>query len=120
MRRVKFKAILEKESIIRDVLGIDFLNLKVLVSISGSHEWHKYKKLLQYTGLEDENGTEIYEGDIYTQGCENIRYIVVFNDCQFVGKQVENRSLAGLTYFSDEIEVIGNIYENPELLEIES
>ncbi len=73
--------------------------------------------LMQYTGLKDKNGKEIYEGDIYQQGDQNIRYKVIFNDCQFVGSQIGNKSLAGLTYFSDCIEVIGNIYENSDLLD---
>ena len=71
----------------------------------------------QYTGLLDKNGVEIYEGDIYTQGDKNIKYVVVFKSAKFAGKQVGNESLAGLSYWQDRIEVIGNIHENPELLE---
>ena len=72
---------------------------------------------MQYTGLKDKNGKEIYEGDIYTQGDKNIKYVVIFSDAQFVGRQVGNKSLAGLSYFMDKIEIIGNIHESPELLE---
>jgi len=73
-------------------------------------------EIMQYTGLDDKNGKEIYEGDIYHQGDPNIKYVVIFNDCQFVGSQIGNKSLAGLTYFKDGIEIIGNIHENPDLL----
>ena len=72
--------------------------------------------VMQYTGLNDKNGVEIYESDVYTQGDKNIKYVVIFNDCQFIGQQVGNKSLAGLYYFQDDIEVIGNIHENPELI----
>ncbi|MCP5006445.1 MAG: hypothetical protein GY941_21285 [Planctomycetes bacterium] len=146
MRRVKFKAILEKESIVRDVLGIDFLNLKVLVSISGSHEWHKYKKLLQYTGLEDKNGVEIYGGDIIKNITDYntivhgdyVLYEIVYRSGMWVvsyvssesGKKLPTGYTAGHIidllddvskeiYFTNldktDFEVIGNIYENPEL-----
>lgn len=75
-------------------------------------------ELMQYTGLKDKNNKEIYEGDVikYTtwfKGYEStysINYNIVFYD---------NGHFSPL-YNSDiiEIEVIGNIYENPEWLEV--
>jgi uncharacterized phage protein (TIGR01671 family) len=75
-------------------------------------------KLMQYTGLKDKNGKEIYEGDIYHQGDRNILYVVEYtHDCSFMGRQIRTKgSRVGLAYWQDRIEVIGNIYENPELL----
>ena len=70
----------------------------------------------QYTGLHDKNGVEMYEGDIYHQGDKNILYVVVWHDTSFIGKQLKSSSYAGLTYWLDRIEVIGNIYDNPDLL----
>lgn len=72
--------------------------------------------LMQYTGLKDKNGKEIYEGDIYTHGDKNIKYKVIFNNGSFVGNQIANKSLAGLGYWIDVIEIIGNVHEDPELL----
>lgn len=76
----------------------------------------------QYTGLKDENGREIYEGDIVTLNgeWEEIEHgdcsIVTFeNGCFRVGNGYENE--AG-SYLSD-WRIIGNIHENPELLEEE-
>lgn len=72
--------------------------------------------LMQYTGLKDKNGVEVFEGDVYHHGDIGILYKVIFQDGQFLGNQIGNKSTAGLDYWLDRTEVIGNIYENPELL----
>ena len=72
------------------------------------------KTVGQYTGLKDKNGKEIYEGDIYQQGDSNIKYLVVWHDTGFIGKQVKSSSYAGLECWKDKIEIIGNIYESKE------
>ena len=65
--------------------------------------------LMQYTGLKDKNGKEIYEGDIikWRKGTEG-----VWAD-QFWAFAVKFPFICGNAYLG---EVIGNIYENPELL----
>lgn len=70
----------------------------------------------QFTGLTDKNGIKIFEGDIYHQGDKNITYTVVWNDCGIIGKQNGTSSFAGINYWLDRIEVVGNIHDNPELL----
>lgn len=69
----------------------------------------------QYTGLKDKNGKEVYEGDIFHLGNQNITYTVVYFDTAFRGKQNgASSSYVGLEGWKDCIEVIGNIYEREE------
>ena len=70
----------------------------------------------QFTGMTDKKGKKLFEGDVYSMGEKNILYVVIFDKSQFIGKQVGNRSLAGLGYWKSDIEIVGNVYDNPELL----
>jgi len=67
--------------------------------------------LLQYIGHNDKYGVKIFRGDIYTQGCSNIKYEVIFRGCGFVGRQVNNNSLVGISHFIKSIVICGNIHE---------
>ncbi len=73
--------------------------------------------LMQFTGLKDKNGKEIYEGDIVKDQF-GIKYEVVFNKCCFYGKADpwNGEEDIDLAHKETEIEVIGNIHENPELI----
>jgi hypothetical protein len=82
---------------------------------------HKYEvtpeTIGQFTGSKDKNEKEIYSGDIITNGDCEIKYIVEWHDCGFKARQIPNQSFIGLTYWKKQIEVIGNKFENLELLE---
>jgi len=132
-RTIKYRAVLVGESKPREVHGIDFLNETILVEKSGRLENHDYEHLIQWTGLHDKNGVEIYEGDI-------VHYLYkpgegFWNaDCKATiswkntGFHIAPFSGNGMTGWLNSIpgaypgaceklfEIIGNIYENPELL----
>ena len=72
----------------------------------------------QYTGLTDRNGKKIFEGDIVKMRAYGVGYhctSVYFRDGKFAvdGTQYHFKNIC-----SNSVEVIGNIYDNPELLEV--
>lgn len=103
-----------------DVEMIDFEKSLVRGRTSNSevHAYLEFVKLLQYTGINDKNGVEIYEGYILDikspiMGYEQSDVKHANGSFRFGG----GPSLLG-GYLSHEIEVIGNIYETPELQEV--
>lgn len=82
---------------------------------------NEFFKWSQYTGLKDKNGKEIYEGDIvYIKAFSPEKNIIRFNRGGFCLEPItgiESSFWSDIKYAEDErSEVIGNIYENPELL----
>ena len=75
----------------------------------------------QYTGLKDKNGKEIYEGDIVLIDKENnikgiVKYSEVFAQFIIVNTNSFADEAEPLGDYED-LEILGNEYENPELLE---
>ena len=79
------------------------------------------KTLGQYTGLEDKNGKKIFEGDIVTIGGGGLKAVVIwFNGAFRFRDELNSKAI----FFEDivvivrdyDVEVVGKIYDNPELL----
>ena len=92
----------------------DPLSNKAVIS-SHYTEYNLKLHLMQYTGLKDRNGVEIYEGDLLSAGLDVIE--ILWWDAGFYVQIVGNKLPTGNMFeIHQRGEVIGNIYENPELL----
>jgi uncharacterized phage protein (TIGR01671 family) len=78
------------------------------------HFWSSKPAVQQFTGIQDKNSKEIYEGDVIF--ADETVYVVAF-DFGIFGLEGENKKITPLyQYNNKELVIIGNIYENPELI----
>jgi uncharacterized phage protein (TIGR01671 family) len=125
MRELKFRAWDKKEGLWREDLSFNLRTNKI--------EWNNFDEpapsnddieLMQYTGLKDKNGKEIYEGDILKMryNDEEPLVVVTFEWATFSGTWIDTlkEKFPTHTLLNDRTleksEVIGNKFENPELM----
>ena len=122
MREIKFMAYEKAYNIIREVVSINFADKTIVLKDDFFDDVRLLNfddvNLMQYTGVKDKNGVEIYQGYItkdtygtqipmvvtWDDDCSGFRTLGKYNGEQYVG------------YVKDSCEVVGNIYKNPELL----
>ncbi len=116
MRKVKFKV---WDKVHKEML--DWEQVKTEMVFTNMDD--KNLVFLQYTGILDKNGKQIYENDIVKNRLNGKVYVVRWNGCSsaFLMQDVEKQTKS--LYFANQgfgrYEVIGNVYENPELKERE-
>lgn len=124
MREIKFRAFIKELNEIREVEYINFLKKMISFPNKFCKEYYLNAdfdeiELMQYTGLKDKNNKEIYEGDIVKLRANHGIGVIKYYDewGAFVIEYIKPRPLAVLgNYYKENIEILGNIYENPELL----
>ena len=117
MREIKFrvwdKELKEMCSVTDIQLWINYVHYSQKDGDIGKGNYPADVILMQYTGLKDKNGKEIYEGDI-------LRY----SNGEILGVAFDNKTAQFTTKtrwlwpIIDVCEIVGNIYDNPELLEV--
>lgn len=116
MRKIKFRA---WDPVLKEMIGIG--NFDYVIRFSGKVTMGSIAanvELMQYTGLKDKNGAEVYEGDVLRLAYETIQmdgHVMAKDDGEWIFYKDEMNFL-GVHHNRERVTVIGNIYENPELL----
>ncbi len=107
-REIKFRAWDKEDQCMRYSLELD-CKWNIILCLSCPERY----QVMQYTGLKDKNGKEIYEGDILEWGDEGSQVVWRENDAMFEIERIFN---GFSTREVCEYTIIGDIYSTPELL----
>ena len=128
MREIKFRAWLKEE---RKMVNVETLFIGINRLCFGNSKTEdlffrdfEEVELMQYTGLKDKNGKEIYEGDIVLIKLDETstwhKTVVGFKKGAFIADLIDKEDYVYIFHHGftgDDFEIIGNVYENKNLLE---
>lgn len=128
MREIKFRAWLKEE---RKMVNVETLFIGINRLCFGNSKTEdlffrdfEEVELMQYTGLKDKNSKEIYEGDIVLIKLDETstwyKTVVGFKKGAFIADLIDKEDYVYIFHHGftgDDFEIIGNVYENKNLLE---
>ena len=126
MREFKMKAWLKKEKKMVSIIGIDLNYQYIRYSDDGNLFKDDYKiaefkdiELLQFTGAKDKAGQEVYEADVikFNDGIDDIYGLISYDDEDAVYCVSYENVTEHLSNMAGDFEIVGNIFENPDLYE---
>ena len=124
MRKIKFRAWDKENEKMMKVSSLHLENKEISVKENGTFHLFRMQDLMQYTGLKDKNGKEIYEGDVVLVKLGGIstwyKTVIKFKEGVFIASLIDGKDyiyIFNRGFDNNDFEVIGNIYENKKLLE---
>ena len=126
MKEFKMKAWLKKEKKMVAIIGIDFNYEYIRYTEDDNLFNENYKtaefkniELLQFTGLKDNGGQELYEADVikFNDGIDDIYGLISYDDEDATYRVSYENITEHLSDLEEDFEIVGNIFENPDLHE---
>ena len=118
MRQIKFRAWDFEE--VEMIQPEDLLTINENRYLNESLAHDEKVTFMQFTGLTDKKGNDIYEGDIVNWQAGYVKGIdaIIYDDGGFcIDSSFQDDMSIYQSYASEALEVVGNIHQNPELLE---
>ena len=122
MREIKFRAWDKDEKRMTTTFSVSSQGQVTFTPLGESTRYLTGYILMQFTGLLDKNGKEIYEGDIIVSSFSpnKVEVVEINNISHFDGNFSHIQGIGFVTELDiDNLEIIGNVWENPKLLEVE-
>ena len=126
MKEFKMKAWLKKENKMVAIIGIDLNYQYIRYTDDGNLFKDDYKiadfkdiELLQFTGTKDKAGQELYEADVilFNDGIDDIYGLISYDNDEGTYRVSYENITEHLSEREGDFEIVGNIFENPQLHE---